>query len=126
VSLSLLLDEQISATVAIQTRMKNPEVAVQSVHQWREGSFRGKGDDLLLAAAADEALTLVTYDQQTIPTLIASMAFLQQSHGGVVFVDDRTIASWDIGALVRAILSLWVQCHTWDWTNRVVFLRPDR
>lgn len=123
-SFSLLLDEHISATVAIQIRRKHPVIAIQSVHRWRSGSFCGKADDLLLAAAAGEGLTLVTYDQQTIPPLLAEMALLQRSHGGVAFVDDRTIASSDIGALVRAIVSLWDQCHAWDWANRVVYLRP--
>jgi predicted nuclease of predicted toxin-antitoxin system len=124
VSLRLLLDEQISAKVADQVRANDPSVSIQSVHHWRGGSLLGKDDGLLLAAAAEESLTLVTYDQKTLPTLLVEMALLGQSHGGVLFVDDRTIASNNTGALVKALLSLWLQCHGWDWTNRVMFLRP--
>jgi len=126
VSLRLLLDEQISAKVADQVRASDPSVSIQSLHRWRGGSFLGKDDDLLLVAAAEESLTLVTYDQKTIPTLLVQMALLGQSHGGVLFVDDRTIASNNLGALVKGLLSLWRQCHGWDWTNRVMLLQPGR
>jgi hypothetical protein len=123
VSLFLLLDEHLSPRVAAQCLAKNASLRIQSVHHWRAEFFLGKGDDRLLAAAAEESLTLLTYDQQTIPSLLAEMALLGQSHGGVIFVDDATIASSDIGSLVKAVLTLWEQCHAWDWMNRVLFLR---
>jgi hypothetical protein len=122
-SLSLLLDEHISAAVATQVQARRPEVSIQSIYDWRGGSFAGEDDDPLLAAAAGEGLTLVTYDQKTIPSLLTEFALQDRSHGGVVFVDDRTIASSDIGSLVLATLALWDQGQAWDWTNRVVFLR---
>jgi hypothetical protein len=123
VSLSLLLDEQISPAVAVQVRAKRSEVFIQSIHHWRGGSFQGVDDDPLLAAAAEDGLTLITYDQKTIAPLLAEIALLGRNHGGVVFVDDRTIASGNIGALLKAILALWERCHAWDWTDRVVYLR---
>lgn len=47
------------------------------------------------------------------------------SHGGVVFVDGKTIRASDIGALVRTILSLWDAERDADWTDRVVFLHAS-
>jgi hypothetical protein len=123
-SLSLLLDEQISAVVAAQVQSKRAAVAIESVHHWRGGAFLGKRDDFLLAAAAEESLTLVTCDLKTIPTLLVETALLGQSHGGVVFVDDSTIASSDIGSFVKALLALWEQCRAWDWRDRAMFLAP--
>jgi hypothetical protein len=123
-SLSLLLDEYISPVVAVQVQVKRPEVAIQSIYHWRGGVFASEDDDPLLSSAADEALTLVTYDQKTIPPVLNEIALIGRSHAGVVFVDNKTIASSDIGSLVSAIVALWEQCHAWDWVDRVVFLRP--
>src|SRR5687768_5097089 len=111
-SLSLLLDEHISPTVAVQIQAKRPEVSIQSIYHWRDGIFGGADDDPLLAAATSEGLTLVTYDQRTIPSLLTEMALLGQRHGGVLFVDNATIPPSDIGGLVRALLGLWERCHT--------------
>src|SRR5690242_6099744 len=99
-SLSLLLDEHMSAVVAVQVQGKRPTISIQSIYHWRGGVFAGEDDDPLLAAAVDEGLTLVTYDQRTIFPLLSDIALLGRSHGGVVFVDVKTIASSDIGALI--------------------------
>jgi hypothetical protein len=123
-SLSLLLDEHVSAAVATQVQRKGADVAILSIHEWRGGALVGKDDDPLLDAAAAEGLTLVTYDQKTIRPLLTERALLGRSHGGVIFVDDKTIAQSDIGSLVKAILALWEQSHSWDWTDRVLFLHP--
>jgi hypothetical protein len=122
-SLSLLLDEHLSPTVAVQVQAKRPEVPIQSIYHWRGGIFASEDDNSLLAAAAREGLTLVTYDQKTIPTLLEEIALLGRSHGGVIFVDDKTIASSHIGSLVLALVALWEQCHVWDWVDRVMFLQ---
>jgi hypothetical protein len=123
-SLFLLLDEHLSPVVAAQVQAKQPAVVIRSVHHWRGGDLLGQDDGPLLAAAAEEALTLVTYDQKTIAPLLVVLALLGRSHAGVIFVDDRTIASSDIGALVKALLALWEECRAWDWTDRIVFLSP--
>jgi hypothetical protein len=122
-SLSLLLDEHISQKVAVQVRSQRSGIPIQSILHWRAGNLAGKQDELLLSAAAEEGLTVITYDQKTIPPLLAEMALPGRSHAGVIFVDGATIASNDIGGLVNAILMLWEQCSDWDWTDRVVFLR---
>jgi hypothetical protein len=122
-SLSLLLDEHVSATVAAQVQAKRPEVSIQSIYQWRAGIFAGADDEPMLFAAAEDGLTLVTYDQKTIPSLLGEIAVLSHSHGGVIFVDDRAIASSDMGSLVSAILALWEECWEWEWADRVAYLR---
>jgi hypothetical protein len=123
-SLSLLLDEHVSPAVSVQVRRQRPEVSIQSIHEWRGGTLLGKEDALLLAAAAEDGLALVTYDQKTITPLLTEMALLGRRHRGVVFVDHKTIAPSDIGSLVTAILALWERCQAWDWVARVLFLRP--
>ena len=66
-ALALLTDEQISYVVAEQVQAKRPDISITSVRAWRGGTFQGKTDESLLRAAAEEGLTLVTYDQKTIP-----------------------------------------------------------
>ena len=58
---------------------------------------------MLLKAAAVERLTLVTYDRRTITPLLKVWGEAGLEHGGVVFVDNHTIASSDIGGLVKAL-----------------------
>jgi hypothetical protein len=123
-SLRLLLDEHISPEVAAQVQAKRPDLAIFSVQRWRNRAFVGRMDAALLAAAQEEELTLITYDQKTIPPLLTELAFAESDHSGVIFVDNRTIASHDIGGLVRAILSFYEQSTAWDWKNRIAFLHP--
>jgi hypothetical protein len=65
---------------------------------------------------------LVTYDRKTIPPILVEWGASGISHGGVLFVDNRTIASNDFGRLVRTLIYYWDQEHENDWTNRVGFL----
>jgi hypothetical protein len=47
------------------------------------------------------------------------------SHGGVIFIDNRTIASNDIGGLLRVLGAVWEEEKNADWTNVVIYLsRP--
>jgi hypothetical protein len=120
--LSLLLDKQISPEVAEQVRAKRPEIPIQSIYEWRDGAFVGIADVLILQAAAEDSLTLVTYDRKTIPPVLVEWGTSGLSHGGVIFVDNLTIASNDFGRLVRGLIYYWDQEHTSDWTNRIGFL----
>ena len=74
------------------------------------------------AGAAEQGLTLVTYDRRTIPPLLKIWAEEGRRHGGVVFVDEKTISPADIGGLVRALLQLFKETGKWDWIDRVYFL----
>ena len=50
-------------------------------------------------------------------------SLLGRKHGGVVFVDEKTISLTDIGGLVWALTRLLKETGKWDWTNRVSCLR---
>lgn len=122
--LAFLLDEQISHVVAEQMRQKRPDIRVESVLRWREGDLRGKADALVLAAAHEEGLTLVTYDQKTIPPLLMELGMSEGHHSGVVFVDRNTIASENIGVLSQALIAFYDQYSSLVWTDLVMFLSP--
>jgi hypothetical protein len=44
-------------------------------------------------------------------------------HGGVIFIDEKTISPADIGGWVQALGKLAKQAGSLDWTNRICFLR---
>jgi hypothetical protein len=44
-------------------------------------------------------------------------------HGGVIFVDEKTISPANLGALVRALSQIHREMRNVDWADRVVFLR---
>lgn len=121
--LSLLLDENISPEIAKQIVQKRPDIPAVSLHHWQEGGFKAQPDEAILAAAAPEKRTLVTYDQNTILPLLVQWGQAGRDHAGVIFVDHQTIAPNDFGALLRSLIVLWDACHEDDWTNRVDFLR---
>ena len=95
--LSLLLDQQISPEVAEQVSARRQEIPILSLYEWREGAFVGIADARTLQAATEEGLTLVTYDRKTIPPVLVEWGTAGLPHGGVVFVDNRTMASNDFG-----------------------------
>jgi len=119
--LRLLLDEHIAPAVAAGLR-RNRSVVLSMV-EWENGNFLGQDDAACLLAAAAQRLTLVTCDRRTIPPLLKTWAEEGRTHGGVIFVDERTISPADIGGLVRALAALAAEIRSWNWTNRVCFLR---
>jgi hypothetical protein len=121
--LRLLLDEHISPQVAVGLRRRNRAIVVRYMAEWEGGNFLGQDDAACLQAAVAQNLTLVTYDRRTIPPLLKTWAEEGRNHGGIIFVDEKSISPADIGGLVRALTSLARQAGTWDWTNRVCYLR---
>jgi hypothetical protein len=121
--LKLLLDEHISPDVADGLRRRNRAIVVHYMAEWENGDFLGQEDSACLQEAATQSLTLVTYDRRTIPPLLKTWAEEEQKHGGVVFVDEKTISPTDIGGLVWALTKLLKETGKWSWTNRVCFLR---
>ena len=121
--LRLLLDEHISQDVADGLRRRHKHFPVFSLVEWENGRFMGVPDELLLQAAAAKGLTLVTYDRRTIPPLIKIWAESGRNHGGIIFVDERTVRPSDFGGLIAALRELFRQTHGWDWKNRLCFLR---
>ena len=47
----------------------------------------------------------------------------ERKHGGVIFVDEKTISPADIAGLLRALTQLFKETGRLDWTDRVYFLR---
>jgi len=121
--LKLLLDEHISPDVADGLRRRNRAMEIRHIVEWEDGSFLGQEDCACLREAAVQKLTLVTYDRRTIPPLLKTWAEEERPHGGVAFVDEKTISPADIGGLVWALTRLARETGNWDWTNRIYFLR---
>jgi hypothetical protein len=121
--LRLLLDEHISPRVADGLRRRNRLFVVSCLAEWEEGEFLGQQDSACLQQAAAQGLTFVTYDRRTIPMLLKAWAEEERKHGGVIFVDEKTISPSDTGGLVRALSNLLRKTAKWDWTNRVCLLR---
>ena len=121
--LKLLLDEHISPDVANGLRRRNRAIEIRYMVEWEDGYFLGQEDSAYLREAATQGLTLVTYDRRTIPPLLKTWAEEERTHGGVVFVDEKTISPADIGGLVWALTRLARETGNWDWTNRICFLR---
>ena len=91
--LRLLLDEHVSPQVAVGLKRRNRSWVVHAISDWESGSFLGQDDFACLLEAAKQRLTLVTYDRRTIPPLLKSWAEAGRAHGGVIFVDEKTISS---------------------------------
>lgn len=121
--LRLLLDEHISPDVADGLKRRNPALIVRWMAEWESGDFLGKDDIACLSRASQQGLTVVTYDRRTIPPLLKRWAEEGRQHGGVIFVDEKTIPPSDIGGLVRAISKLFKETGKWNWTDRIYFLR---
>jgi hypothetical protein len=118
----LLLDENISPVITNQVSRRRPEINIQDILHWRGGALANQTDALVLQAATEDGLTLVTYDVSTIQPLVIEWGLTGLTHAGVIFIDDWTIHSRDFGGLVRALERLWDDEHEQDWTNRTHFL----
>ena len=124
--LELLLDEQLTPDIAAAARKYRPGIRIVSIHDWADGHFVGSPDVELLREALRRSRTLVTFDLKTIPLLLRSWAEQGMDHGGVVFVDETTLAQNDVGGIARALGELGkLQGHL-DWTNRAFFLSKLR
>ncbi|ELS49759.1 hypothetical protein C789_478 [Microcystis aeruginosa FACHB-905 = DIANCHI905] len=115
------MDEHISPTVAEQIIYKRPEISIFPLITWLKGRYLGDSDEIVLKAAAEAGLTLVTYDQNSIPPLLWEWGEAWKSHGGVIFIDYQSIPPSNFGLLIRSLLALWELQGKQDWTNRLVY-----
>ena len=120
--LQLLLDEHISREVAKGLRRLH-KGSVLSLAEWEQGKFLGLPDDALLQAAGEQGYTLVTYDLRTIPPILKAWAEAGRDHGGVIFVDEKTIPPSDFGGLIRSLSQVFSEMADGPWANRIIFLR---
>jgi hypothetical protein len=121
--LRLLLDEHISPRVAVGIRLRDKKIIIRGMVEWENGSFLGQEDSACLREALVQKLTLVTYDRRTIPPLLKNWAEEGRQHGGVIFVDEKTISQADIGGLIQSLDRLVKETRDLDWTDRIYFLR---
>ncbi len=104
--LKLVLDEHISPEVADGLRRRTRTLVIHCMVEWEGGAFLGREDSSCLLAAAKQGLTLVTYDRRTTPALLKTWAEEGRQHGGIIFVDEKTVSPADLGGLVRALIWL--------------------
>jgi hypothetical protein len=121
--LRLLLDEHISPKVAKGLRRVSRGIVAQSMAEWEGGKFLGQDDATCLGEAALQRFTLVTYDRKTIPPLLKTWTETGVSHGGVIFIDEKSISPADIGGLVRALAALTKEVGERIRPDSVWFLR---
>lgn len=121
--LSFLLDEHISPVVAQQIKAKEPRIDVFPLLTWQGGAYLGVPDEVILQAATANQLTLVTYDQNTIPPILCTWGERGEAHAGVIFVDYQSNPPQDFGGLIQALLGLWLQEGERDWKNRLMYLK---
>src|ERR1700677_1597597 len=113
--LKFFLDEHISPKVAVGLRRLHPELIVESVVEWKGGVFRGREDADCLEEASKHGFVFVTYDQKTIRPILQVWLEEGRHHGGIVFVDDKTVFASDFGRLIRALARLATECAQWEW-----------
>ncbi len=123
--LSFLLDEQISPEIAQQINNKHSEIPIFSIHTWKNGNFLGVADEAILRIAALKQLTLITYDQKTIPPILVKWGQANINHAGVIFINYRSISPNNFGGLIKAIIWLGQTQKNSDWQNRIVYLQPS-
>ena len=123
--LRLLLDIHLTPKVAAEVRRIRPDCRIESLLSWHGGAYRTAADVEILEAAHRAGWTLVTYDLRTIPALLRVWALRSIPHGGVIFIDGKTMRPDDVGSQVRGLAVVWDRHQNDDWTNVVQYLRQD-
>lgn len=117
----LLLDGHMPLAVAKQLRAEGHDV--EALPEWQGGVYREKRDDEILRAARVEERVFITYDRRTIPNTLTHWAETGEHHAGLVFVDDKTVRSSDVGGLLRSLRRLIDETGDESWQDRVEFLK---
>ena len=120
--MKLLLDEHIWPGVAGLLRRYAPSAQVDSIHHYNGGSLINTTDEEILAAACRNGWTLVTFDLNTIPSLLREMAAAGENHGGVIFVSSKSFAQNDHARLAQALSAVVQSEDRAEWSNRTMYL----
>src|SRR4051794_32761538 len=105
--LHILTDEQISPEVAVAAHKLCRGIKITTLFQWLDGHFVGSTDEEILREAARQQMTLLSFDLRTIPSLLRTWGEQEIDHGGLIFVDEKSIAQNDLGGIARALCELW-------------------
>lgn len=109
--------------VAQLVRQRRPDIEIVSLADWDGGRYWGAPDDLLLPVLQRFGLTLLTYDQKTIPPLLVRLAEAGIPHSGVIVVDQKTVPAGDAPALARAVAAFCDRYSAIDWRSAVLYLQ---
>ena len=117
--LKLLLSERISPNVASGLRRRARGIVVHALAEWEGGNYLAREEVSCLKEAARQRLTFVTYDRLTIPPLLKAWADEECasgecSHGGFVFIDEKSIPPAETAGLVLALAMLAKEAERWD------------
>ncbi len=99
-SLTFLLDEDISYRVAEGLRQRGTDVV--SVHEVGRANSRISDEDQL-AFAAEQGRVLVTYNRGDYQALDALWRVQGRTHAGILWCAERSIPRRAIGQLIRAL-----------------------
>jgi hypothetical protein len=120
--LKLLLNEEIAPGVAAALRRRESGIVVAALTEWEGGNFVGKEIGEILREAADQEWTLVTYDRLKVPPTLKSWTEEECLHGGVIFVDEKSIPQAETNMLISALNWMHQVTANWEWTNRALWL----
>jgi hypothetical protein len=120
--LKLLLNEEIAPSVAAGLHRRESAIVVCALAEWEGGNFVGKEIAEILREAADQEWTLVTYERLKVPPTLKSWAEEECLHGGVIFVDEKSVPPAETAMLVSALYWMHQLTGSWEWTNLSLWL----
>lgn len=92
------------------------------IARWQDGSWLGLDDAALLIACGEAGFVLVAFDRATLPWHAGQVLRAGERHGGLILF-RRTVRTTNYGEQARLLTEFWSHDgHTWDWSNRIVYL----
>jgi predicted nuclease of predicted toxin-antitoxin system len=120
----LLLDAHLSPGLA--EALQQAGVDAVGLQRWHDGELLNSPDEEILVAAIADDRILVTSDRATMPAHLRRLAEDGVRHSGVVFVRTVDSRASRIGSVSRRLVALLQAASGSEWTDRVVYLPPDR
>ena len=116
---AFLVDSHLSRALA--TALTDHGCDARHLADWRDGAYRNATDAELLALAAPEGRTIITFDSATLPLDAYACLDVGTPFPGVLVV-TRAIGQRTIGAQVRAVLRAIDDRES--RANQVIYLPP--